>query len=369
MDLDALRLVDLLHFADEIELGLRRPLQREQVSRILRALVECVAGLDDLPIGDQQARAPRQLVLDGISELTVLPNLERVDGDLRAALGLLDVQATADLRKHSGTLRVPCLEDLDDTRQTVRDVRAGDTAGVERAHRQLRARLADRLRGDDADRVADLRHLARRGEDAVADATHAALCAALQHRANRDRELRPQLLLELLEHCDRHDLAALGEHGLARLAGRERLVDVAGEHAAEQRLVQSLGRPDRSADVILGTAVLLADDDVLRHVDQAAGQVARVRRAQCRVGEALARTVRRDEVLEHRQAFHEVGLDRALDDLALRVRHETAHTGQLADLLHRSTRAGVGHHEHRVQLVEVLFHRSSRHGRSPRSRC
>src|SRR3712207_6990036 len=40
-------------------------------------------------------------------------------------------------------------------RQAVRDVRAGDAAGVERPHGQLRARLADRLRGDDADRVAD----------------------------------------------------------------------------------------------------------------------------------------------------------------------------------------------------------------------
>jgi hypothetical protein len=41
------------------------------------------------------------------------------------------------------------------TRQAVRDVRAGDAAGVERPHGQLRARLADRLGGDDADRVAD----------------------------------------------------------------------------------------------------------------------------------------------------------------------------------------------------------------------
>ena len=66
----------------------------------------------------------------------------------------------ADLRETRGTLRVPRLEDLDDTRETVRDVGAGDAARVERPHRQLRAGLADRLRGDDPDRVADLDDLA-----------------------------------------------------------------------------------------------------------------------------------------------------------------------------------------------------------------
>ena len=67
--------------------------------------------------------------------------------------------------------------------------------------------------------------------------------------------------------------------------------------------------------------------------------------------------MRRDEVLEHRQALHEVRLDRPLDDLALRIRHQAAHAGQLADLLERPAGAGVGHHEDRVQLVERLLHR------------
>ena len=64
-----------------------------------------------------------------------------------------------------------------------------------------------------------------------------------------------------------------------------------------------------------------------------------------------------DEVLEHRQAFHEVRLDRALDDLTLRVRHETAHAGQLADLLEGAAGAGVGHHVDGVELPELALHR------------
>src|SRR5207247_8599172 len=92
-------------------------------------------------------------------------------------------------------LRVARLEDLDDARETVRDVRARDAARVEGPHRQLRAGLADRLRRDDADRVADLAHPAGRQEDAVAAAADTELAAALQHRAHRD----PWLFLDVAE--------------------------------------------------------------------------------------------------------------------------------------------------------------------------
>ena len=62
------------------------------------------------------------------------------------------------------------------------------------------------------------------------------------------------------------------------------------------------------------------DDDVLRHVDEPAGQVAGVRGLEGGVGQTLAGAVRGDEVLEHRQAFAEVRGDRALDDFAVRRR-------------------------------------------------
>ena len=156
----------------------------------------------------------------------------------------------------------------------------------------------------------------------------------------------------------RRDLLALrGDHRLARLAGRERLVHVLGDDPAGHALVQPVGQEQRQLDVLVGSAVLLADDHVLRDVDETPRQVARVGRAKRRVGEALAGTVRRDEVLEHRQALHEVRLDRALDDLALRIRHQPAHPGELAQLRERAAGAGVGHHVDRVQLVQVRDHR------------
>ena len=59
-------------------------------------------------------------------------------------------------------------------------------ADVERAHRQLRARLADRLRGDDADRLAELDQPAGGEVAAVAALAHAAAGRAGQHRADAD---------------------------------------------------------------------------------------------------------------------------------------------------------------------------------------
>src|SRR5205085_11596792 len=119
-----------------------------------------------------------------------------------------------DLRE---TLRLAGLEELHDTREAVRDVRAGDAAGVERTHGQLGAGLADRLGGDDADRVADHRRLAGRHRAAVALLAHADGRLALQRRPDLDLDpgaVGPGRVLvgrhERGEHLE-GDLLALGD--------------------------------------------------------------------------------------------------------------------------------------------------------------
>ena len=94
----------------------------------------------------------------------------------------------------------------------------------------------------------------------------------------------------------------------------------------------------------------------MRNVHEAPGEVTRVGGAKRGVGKALAGSVRRDEVLQHGQAFHEARLDRPLDDLALRVGHQPAHAGELTDLRERAACPRVRHHVNRVQLGEVRLH-------------
>ena len=112
-------------------------------------------------------------------------------------------------------------------------------------------------------------------------------------------------------------------------------------------------------DAFRGAAIVFGDDHVLRHVDQAASQVAGIGRLERGIGQTFTRAVRRDEVLQHVEAFAEVGRDGGFDDFARGLGHQTAHTGELADLLFGSARAGIGHDVNRIEVAAgavVLFH-------------
>ena len=109
------------------------------------------------------------------------------DGDRDAlALVLADADDAAGLGEAGRTTRGAGLEQLDDARQTAGDVLAGHTTGVEGPHRQLRAGLADRLGGDDADGLAELDRLAGGQRTAVAQRADAELGVAREHRADAD---------------------------------------------------------------------------------------------------------------------------------------------------------------------------------------
>ena len=189
--------------------------------------------------------------------------LDAVDGPL-GAVGIGD--GDHDAAAHGNPVAVGVLDDgvlalgLDhDLAVEVRlDERLlGDlsrAADVERAHGELGARLADRLRRDHADRLA---HVDRRaaGEIApVAGAAHAVGVLAGEHRADL------QLLHVGLD--DRLDLG-LAEQRVALhddLAGR-RILDVLGRGAAEdadrQRGDHGAGVDDGAhRDAVLGAAIL-----------------------------------------------------------------------------------------------------------------
>ena len=88
-------------------------------------------------------------------------DLARDDLDLGRAIAADDLDDAVDVADLGLALGDAGLEQLLDARQAGGDVHArGDAAGVERPHRQLRAGLADRLGGDDADRLTRADHLA-----------------------------------------------------------------------------------------------------------------------------------------------------------------------------------------------------------------
>jgi hypothetical protein len=347
VDVHALADVHVLHLADDVAQRGVDVRQTQQLVRVHRALRQLLADLDLAPVVD----ARHQRGAGGHRVFAVIA-LVVVDGQRLRVLIALDLQRAGDLGEDGQALGLARLEQLGDTGQTVGDVLAGDAAGVERTHGQLRAGLADGLGGDDADGHADVDRAAGGQVPAIAHLADAVVRVARHH--GTDGEPSDAGGLEGLQLLLRLQVGAgLGQH----LAGLG-VHDGVGQATADQALVHfALRIQQRELHALVRAAVVLADDDVLGHVHQAAGQVTGVCGTQGRVGQALAGAVRGDEVLQNAQALAEVALNGTVDDLALRIGHQAAHAGQLADLLDVASSTGVRHHVDGVEPVEVGLHR------------
>ena len=146
-----------------------------------------------------------------------------------------------------------------------------------------------------------------------------------------------------------------------------RVGDVSDRRTAEnllaQRYLDVTALDEGAFGQTLGRATVVFDDHgVLRHVHQTAGQVARVGRFERRVGQALAGTVGRVEVLERCQTFLEVGNNRRLDDCPVRLGQQPAHGRRLTHLGNRTPRARVRHHVDRVHVPALLAGNALHHG-------
>src|SRR5215469_13734674 len=207
---------------------------------------------------------------------------------------------------------------------------AGRTADVERTHRELRSRFADRLRCDDTDSFTDFHQLS--GCQVSSVAADAGTAAGLAGQNRTDLHALDTGGLDGAGKIFRDFLVDLDNH-LAFV-----VLDLLERHAADDTISQGLddfARFNDGADVnaVNRAAIALADDDILSDVHQTASEVTGVRRLQRRIRKALARTVCRDEVLLHRETFTEVRCNRRFDDFARGLGHQSAHTGELADLL------------------------------------
>ena len=135
----------------------------QHVVRVQRAVGDGFALADALAMLDLQADRIRNLVL---LDLAVVGG----DGDVAegGAVRIVDIDHAIDLADLRHLLRLARLEEFLNTGKTLRDIVARDAAGVEGSHGQLRAGLADGLRGNDADSLAEVDQLARRKVHAVA---------------------------------------------------------------------------------------------------------------------------------------------------------------------------------------------------------
>ncbi len=128
------------------------------------------------------------------------------------------------------------------------------------------------------------------------------------------------------------------------------------QYALTQRLYNVTAFNVRShQQTMLGTAINLGNHQILSDVYQTACQITGVSGFQRGIRKTLTSTVSRDEVLKYAQTFTEVRSDRRFNDGAVRLGHQTTHTGQLTNLGSRTTRPGVSHHVHRVEGFLINF--------------
>src|SRR5690606_28611666 len=311
--------------------------------RVHRALGQLLAHLYVGALVHPQPRPPRDLVVHDLFAAVV-----RHDDDLPYPVAVLDPHAAGGPRDRRLALRPPRLDHLLDPGQTLGDVLTRDATDLEGTHGELRARLADGLGGDDAHRLAHVDQLAGGQGAAVAGRAHPQLRLAGQHAAHPDRvdarghQLVHQDGVEVRPGGDHH--VAVGVHRVLREGtpvgpGLGVLVD-------PQLTVDPL--PDQHRDGTVGAAVVLPHDHVLGDVHQSPGEVTRVGGPQRGVRQTLTRAVAGDEVLQHGQPFPVGGLDRARDDLTLRVGDQAPDRRDLPQLQQVTAGPGVDHHPQRV---------------------
>ena len=273
-----------------------------------------------------------------------------VDGELEVSLSLLGVNTMGGSVGADACFRAE-LHGALNLGADHTGFRRGHTTGVERSHGELRSWLADRLCSDDADGFAQIDQFVVSQSPAVALTADRAVGFAGQRGAHAHR-FDACLLESLGQRWVDFGVALSEDFAL----GRHHLLSGETTHQTIAELAVLSLHDDQTA----GAAVVLTHDHVLGDIHQTTGEISRVSGAQGRVHQTLAGAVGGDDVFRDRQTLAEVGADRKVDDLALRVCHQATHAHQLAHLGHVSPGTGVGHHPHRIEwivLVEVLLDR------------
>ena len=237
------------------------------------------------------------------------------------------------------------------------DVTTSNTTDVEGTEGKLGTRFTDGLCSNDTDGFALLNHLAGGKVTAITLGADAVFGLAGEHGADFD----------LLDGRFVNDFAdVLGEFltgGNDELAS-VRMIDIVDRGTTQQFFAQGdddvftflEGRGGQAAE---GAAVLSGDDDIMSHVDQTTGEVTSVSGLKSGIGQTFTGTVGGDEVLQHGKAFFKVRNNGVLNNFVasgtcfLRLGHQSAHAGELTNLLLTTTSTGIVHHIDGVEALVV----------------
>src|SRR5690606_16986147 len=227
------------------------------------------------------------------------------------------------------------------------------TTNVEGTHGQLGTRLTDGLGSDNADRLTDVDLMPAGQVEAVALGADAVTGFAADRRTHDH-------FVDAVQLDEVDPLLVHQRTGRHQYFVSARLDYVAGDDTTKHALTERLDHVATfnvrgHVQALLGAAVDLGHNQILRNVHQTTGQVPGVRSLQRGIRQTLTSAVSGDEVLEYVQAFTEVRGNWRLDDGAVRLGHQATHTGKLTNLGCGTPRTGVGHHVHGVEGILLDF--------------
>ncbi len=104
---------------------------------------------------------------------------------------------------------------------------------------------------------------------------------------------------------------------------------------------------------------MLTDDNILRNVNQTAGQITRVSGTECRICQTFTCATGRNKVFQNIQTFTIICTNRNFDCRTGSIGNQSTHSGKLTKLCNRTTCAGMCHHLNRVVRIHIFLERIS----------
>ena len=228
---------------------------------------------------------------------------------------------------------------------------------MERTHGKLRTGLSDRLCRNDSDRVSNVAFLVRCEIRAVAFCADAVLAAAGQYRTDLDAGVSGGYDFFGKLFCNQR--VAIRKQ-LARFGISDFFRGVTSGNPCFQRNDRPLlfciaVFNSGNFDIVLRAAVAFPDNDFLADVNKTPCQITGVGRSQSRIRKRLSGAVAGNEKLQNVKSLTEICLDRDFNRFSRGIRHQSAHSGELFDLVDVASGSGVAHHVNRIVFAHVLL--------------
>ena len=340
-DFYTLQTVYTLYFLDHVVLNASQAFDLQDIMRVHATFCDFITGFNYVAVINFDSGTIRDQVILCFASFHVC------DDYFTFFLCIIQSYFTAELCDDCQTFRFSSFKQFFNSRKTLCDVIAGDTASMECTHCQLCTGFTDGLSRDDTYGFTDTYISAGSHVRTVTFCTDTNFGTACQYSSDPYFFHACFFYCFSLIYCD-HCVLRNDDFACFRVN------DVISRPSAADTILQAFDYfvtihecgdfHTRCIDISAVAAIPFSYDDILGYVYQTTCQVTGVGCLQRCISQTFTSTVSGNEVFQYGQTFTEVRFDGQFDDTAVRGSHQTTHTSQLFDLSVGTTGTGVSHH-------------------------